>query len=109
MTLRATAVLTIILLACVPEGAAREPDWPCGGGGGGCGGATCGRCGGGNVCYRCSVNDGGGCGGGATANHYCAAKTPSPACTSSQYLSWKTTKCLDEITCGKGERFVPQS
>ena len=110
MAPRATAVLAVILLVCVPEGAkaaARRPDAPCvKKGEAGCGGATCGHCKAeGAACHRCSVNDGGACSGGTTANHYCR-----PRCAGKEeYLSWEKNKCLDRIKCGKGERFVPQS
>ena len=58
----------------------RDPDTACLGNGAACGGATCGYC---NVklhvCFRCSANDGGACGGGETPNHYCAEPAPTTA------------------------------
>jgi hypothetical protein len=47
-----------------------------------CGGATCGVCNNAeDKCFRCSVNDGGKCGGGSTANHYCSTALEQPPFT----------------------------
>ena len=40
---------------------------------------------------------------------YCIPADVVPTCKAGEYLSWSKTKCLAQIKCGKGERFVPQS